>query len=103
MQRVGQQQRNREANKYRPQRPQIEALDEAFAPGPLAWGYEGEVDLRTDSLTAVLAWLRDPRPDGWSRDLGDDASIEVLTYLPYSKLEPYAASEEGRSVPAAPR
>src|SRR6266702_3068556 len=37
----------------------------------------------------MLAWLRDPLAPDWSRDLGDDAKLEVLTYYPHARLEPY--------------
>lgn len=84
----------------RPQRQQPEALDEAFAPGPLPWGYDGPADLRTDRLTTFLAWLRDPRPHGFTRDLGHGASIEVIAHLPNARIESYGPSDDVRDAPA---
>src|SRR5262249_14104314 len=86
----------------RPQRPSAEPLDEPFRPGPLPWGDGSELAPKADLLTPMLAWLRDPMPAGRSRDLGDGARLEVLTYSPHSRLEPYGPADDERyAYPAA--
>jgi hypothetical protein len=80
----------------RPQRPDSEAFDAAFRPGPLAWGDGADAAPPPDALTTALAWLRDPLPAGWSGDLGDDAKLEVLTYFPHARLEPYGPAADDR-------
>src|SRR5262245_34733449 len=84
----------------RPQRKDADVLDASFRPGPLAWGVDADHAPRADTLTTALAWLRDPLPDGWSHDLGDDARLEVLTYYPHARLEPYGQAPGGVSFPA---
>jgi hypothetical protein len=86
----------------RPQRQDRGVLDEPFRPGPLPWGEGADAAPKSDLLTTMLALLRDPMPEGWSRSLGDDAKIEVLTYYPHARLEPYGPAEGERStLPAA--
>jgi hypothetical protein len=75
-----------------------EGLRARFDPGPLPWGRgplpEGAG--RVDGLTWSLAALARPFPSGWSRDLGGGARIEVLTYYPHAREEPFDPGEDGR-------
>jgi hypothetical protein len=48
-----------------------------------------------------LAWLAHPLPRTWSADIGDNLTLEVLSYYPHAMEEPYSqAKEDERAFPA---
>jgi hypothetical protein len=73
-----------------------DGLNAPFDPGPLPWsrGPLPEGAGRVDTLTWSLAALAHPFPRSWSRDTGDGARIEVLTYYPHAREEPFAPGED---------
>lgn len=96
---------DRNSEVIRVRRPARSADDEqtyAFETGPFAWSLTSPVSTSQDRLTTLLAKVAHPLPQSWSADLGEGHKLEVLTYYPHAKKEPFTAASvrEGQAFAA---
>lgn len=68
-------------------------LDRDFEPGPLPWKTE-HARARSDMLLSFMSWLANPIGRSWSANLGDNARLEVLDFIPHGRLEIFSATEK---------
>jgi hypothetical protein len=72
-----------------------------FESGPVAWHSDQYLTPKSRPLLDTLSWLAHPLPRTWSADIGDDLTLDVLSYYPHAVEEPYSqAKDDERGFPA---